>query len=278
MQLDRVQARKKRKQRRRISIIAMLLLIAAAVLACTFLAVRVYRKGGFPFLTGPDGDSTAFFTNRKTVRLWYTDSALDDYLNEAALVFNEMNNGIRLDVMRKDEVEFLEQISRASIQGEEFPDLYITGNDRLEMAYLSGLAMPVENDLRFDGEAYYSRAALDAVTVSNVIAAYPMYFETAAFVYVPELTEGYEIPRSIVDLIRLSNSYNAPANVRDVFTWDVNDIFYNYGFVGDAMNIGGESGDDPETLKIYDEDVLRCLLTYQQLSSYFSIDPAEMDY
>lgn len=86
------------------------------------------------------------------------------------------------------------------------------------------------------------------------------------------------IPSTIDNILSFADSYDAPEQVEAVFKWDVNDIFYNYFFVGDYVNVGGPSGDDTESIDIYNLNAIRCLMAYQNLNQFFSIDSEAVDY
>ncbi len=86
------------------------------------------------------------------------------------------------------------------------------------------------------------------------------------------------IPSTISDILGFAQSYNAPEQVEAVFKWDVTDIFYNYFFVGNYMNVGGRAGDDIGQIDIYNADTISCMKIYQQLNQFFAIDAADIDY
>ena len=86
------------------------------------------------------------------------------------------------------------------------------------------------------------------------------------------------IPADIDDILSFADSYNAPEQVEAVFRWDVSDVFYNYFFIGNYVDVGGTYGDDEEQIDIYNLDAIRCLSAYQELTQYFSIDPEEVSY
>ena len=86
------------------------------------------------------------------------------------------------------------------------------------------------------------------------------------------------IPLTISDILKFAESYNAPEQVEAVFKWDVTDIFYNYFFVGNYMNVGGKAGDDISQIDIYNTDTISCMKIYQQLNQFFAIDAADIDY
>ena len=283
-------------------------------------------------------DGTSIFTRQKeTIYFWYTDEALTDYLNSAAVAYGESHHARVIPVLASG-LEYLENINRASIQSETPPDLYLISNDSLEKAYLSGLAVRVEESIWDDIKEGCPDAARLAVTYKGEVIGYPLYFETSALLYnrtyledfagkqleaeadaaageaamamieengpenvpddgMPDLEEadpetgvipadGEEIqervqeilPSTIRDILEFANEYDAPEQVEAVFKWDVTDIFYNYFFVGNYLNVGGEAGDSTANMDIYNADAIRCLKVYQDLNQFFSIDTKEISY
>ena len=85
------------------------------------------------------------------------------------------------------------------------------------------------------------------------------------------------LPDTIDDILAFAYVYDAPDQV-EVFKWDVSDIFYNYFFVGDSIDVGGVNGDRADSIHIYTEDAIRCLKVYQNLNQFFSIDTKEISY
>ena len=90
---------------------------------------------------------------------------------------------------------------------------------------------------------------------------------------VPEL-----IPATFEALLEFAESYDAPQNVEAVFKWDVEDIFFNYFFAGNYMDVGGMCGDSKDSVDIYNEEAIRALMVYQDLSDYFAIDASDVEY
>lgn len=86
------------------------------------------------------------------------------------------------------------------------------------------------------------------------------------------------LPETIDDILIFADTYDAPEQVEAVFKWDVSDIFYNYFFVGNAIDVGGVNGDMTDSIHIYTEDAIRCLKVYQNLNQFFSIDTKEISY
>ncbi len=86
------------------------------------------------------------------------------------------------------------------------------------------------------------------------------------------------IPETIDEILAFADVYDAPEQVEAVFKWDVSDIFYNYFFVGNYIDVGGENGDNADSIRIYNENAIRALRVYQNLNQFFSIDTKEISY
>ena len=86
------------------------------------------------------------------------------------------------------------------------------------------------------------------------------------------------LPQTIEDIQTFGDMYDAPEQVESVFKWDVTDIFYNYFFIGNAINMGGESGWDTEQVDIYNLNAIQSMTAYQNLNNFFSIDTSAISY
>lgn len=86
------------------------------------------------------------------------------------------------------------------------------------------------------------------------------------------------LPKTIGDIQTFGDMYDAPEQVESVFKWDVTDIFYNYFFIGNAINMGGENGWDTEHVDIYNLNAIQSMTAYQNLNNFFSIDTSEISY
>ncbi|MFI3237988.1 MAG: extracellular solute-binding protein [Lachnospiraceae bacterium] len=84
------------------------------------------------------------------------------------------------------------------------------------------------------------------------------------------------LPNTVTELYNLANSIIAPTGMEYIFTWDINEIFFNYFYVGAYMEVGGESGDDSSVLNIYNENTVECLGVFQALAEFFYMDPDEV--
>ncbi len=156
-------------------------ILTAAALACVAAAVLLTGYSGRT--VGEEREESIFAKHKETLYFWYTDEALTDYLNSAAVAYGEIHDDARVVPVLASGLEYLESINKASIQSETPPDLYIISNDSLEKAFLAGLAgqIPAEEWEKIKED--YPDAARLAVTYKNKAIGYPFYFETSALLY-----------------------------------------------------------------------------------------------
>lgn len=264
--------------RRRIFSIVLAILVLSGL-----LVISVYSGGARNEGKTTQSD-TLIGSTRPTLKLWYNDDALTDFLNDAAVSWNESHTEARVEPTLVTDNEYIRSINDASLDGDDFPDLYIAANNELEKCWKAGLASEVTDTAHFADTSTFPQSAINAVTYEGKILGYPMYYETAAFLinedYLQQMADdaGQDldstVPKTMIDVVKLANAYNAPDGVDDIFAWDVSDILYNYAFLGSYLSIGGETGDDAllDDIVIYNENTIQCLSVYQQLNQFFSID------
>lgn len=255
--------------------------ILVAAMLCMVLAQGIRMENG--------GGNTAkdAVGGRQTIHVWYTDEALTDYMNSRALDFMEENEQVRVVPTLVSAVEYLETIHEATMEQDVYPDVFLLTNDSLEKAYMAGLATEITDPQDMVNESLFSDTALNAVTYQGEKIAYPFYYETSVFLYnktylemMTQTVSGADavVPWTFDDVLALADAYDAPEGVEAILKWDVSDIFYNYFFAGNYMNIGGETGDDASIVDVYNEQSVACMQMYQSLNQFFSIEADETDY
>ena len=142
---------------------------------CVLLVVALLLQGTYE----PVQETVAPAEGMEALYVWYTDEALTDYLNSAALAFKEEHDG-QLIVVPKlvSGLEYLEQIND-SRNTPETADVYLVSNDALGKAYLAGLAVPFGKKAITGAE--YPEIAIHAVTYEDKVVGCPLYYETAIF-------------------------------------------------------------------------------------------------
>ncbi len=224
---------------------------------------------------------------KETIRFWYADESLSDYINSAAVAYGEKAD-IRVIPELVSESQYLEAINNATIREDVFPDVYLITHDSMEKAYLSGLATEIMDTKGVVGEKNFSPAALSSVTYQGVYVGYPMYYETTALLYNETYLQEWaaqqeeptvaSVPGTLDELLTMADTFDPPEAVESIFTWDVSDIFYNYYMVGNYINVGGENGDSREQINLYNEEAVLCLQKYQALAQFFSIESSTVEY
>ena len=114
--------------------------------------------------------------------IWYNDPAYGEYIRDAAVTY-ENKTGVKVIATEVSDVNYLENIQRATLDGVKAPDLFVLTNDSLEKAVLSGLAGECKDYEHVLNSAYYADAGLRATTYRDVYYGYPLSYETAVIVY-----------------------------------------------------------------------------------------------
>lgn len=203
--------------------------------------------------------------------IWYTDAKLNEFMLEAAEEY-KAETGITVNAQLISAVDYIEKISDATFIEENGPDLFVAGSDLLQKALYAGIV---------DDQVVYSEAerenipekAFHAATCNGKLIGYPFYFESCFLLYNQYYAEDW--PRNIEEILAYADSFETSASterVQNIFKWDVSDIFYNYFFIGDYVELGGPYGDDKSQLNLSEGNVIECLKYYQSLNEFFAID------
>lgn len=263
------------------------------------LAVIVLIVGVASY-TGLNGMGLHRLTDRDakgTVHFWYTNENMTNYYNNIASVYNQSNRGADVVPRLVSASEYIEQIYRASIEGQDYPDVYVITSDNVEKAYLSGLTLPIEEE--GDVKENFPQVAFDAASYEDILIGYPLYFDTSALAYNKTMleavalqqfqlaakAEGVENPESITvpqedidnlvklmvpetidELLELANNLEAPEGLETVFKWNINDIFFNYFYLGAYMNLSANEID------IYNESTAACMDVFKRVTDFFYMD------
>jgi len=170
---------------------------------------------------------------------------------------------------------YLENWARAALEAEVRSELVEEAEAAAEKAKADGTA----NDSSKTDSSKSTSTSTDG-TSEDETPVDPYAEEVAARVTDEDVQKMIDenFPTTIEKLLAFSDMYDAPEGVDSIFKWAVTDIFYNYFFIGDAIDVGGEDGDDPEIIDIYNEDAIKGLEQYQDLNQFFSINTNDVSY
>ncbi len=289
-----------------LSVVAVLAMTAAALYGSTMEISGV----------GETDSRFSWMGKKETIYLWYADDSLTNYLNGASVAFG-VEEDVRVIPILVSDSEYLEAINRASLEGEQTPDVYLLSNDSLEKAYLAGLATEIQDVENICNSEHFPAAALSAVQYQGKNIAYPLFYETSAFVYnqtylgqwaeqqamkelanteeegnsdaaatidpllVEQKTQEYlnkAVPTTVEEIQNFADTFDVPENVEGIMKWDVSDIFYNYWIVGAYMIAGGDAGDDSSNMNINNPQTIQCLEVYKALNQFFFIESDTVTY
>lgn len=164
-----------------------------------------------------------------------------------------------------------------------YPFYYETSVFLYNKTYMENLAKTLleaeaDQQLAQEAEAVLNNAEDTQAAIEAINDMEAAEFSEAELTDAAEEKIGEIIPSSIDDILNFADEYDAPEEVEAVFKWDVSDIFYNYFFIGQAMTVGGDAGDNPEKIDINNQEARDCLTVYQNLNQFFSIDAKEVSY
>jgi maltose-binding protein MalE len=199
--------------------------------------------------------------------VWYTNDALTPYMEYVAEDY-EKQTGMHVVAKKVSPADYLEQIYSASISEESTtPDVYITTNNCLEQAYLSGVA--TEQYLTLS-EQEFSESALHAVTYKGKKIASPLYFDTTLLFYNKQYAGTP--PETMDALLAFAESFEEAEGVENILKWNCADGFRDYFFIGSYLDVAGTDGDDGSILEAAGENLIQAMEYFQSMNDYFSID------
>lgn len=263
------------------------------------LAVIVFIVGVASY-TGLNGMGLHRLVSKKetgTVNFWYTNENMTNYYNNIASVYNQSNRGADVVPKLVSASEYIEQIYKASLEGVDYPDVFVITSDAVEKAYLSGLTLPVENEEEVKNS--FPSVAVDAASYEDILIGYPLYFDTSTLAYNKTMleavalqqfqlaakAEGVEnpeaitvpqedidnlvklmVPETIDELLELANNLEAPEGLETVFKWNINDIFFNYFYLGAYAKLSASEID------IYNDSTAACMDVFKRVTEFFYMD------
>ena len=107
-----------------------------------------------------------------------------------------------------------------------------------------------------------------------------MLFRSSFFLYNKNFIEN--CPTNFQEILDFSVQYGSDGvtfeGIETILKWDVQNLYYNYGFIGAYLNLGGTYGDDETEIDLTNESVIQALSFYKNLNQSLYFDAAESDY
>ncbi|MBP3352600.1 MAG: extracellular solute-binding protein [Lachnospiraceae bacterium] len=265
-----------------------------------------------------DDIMSLFDNKKETIYFWYDDASMSDYINGAAVMFSEKYDvrvlpqlvseskyleAINHATLYEEHVPDAYLISNDSLE-----KAYLTGlaapvkdvANRMNTVHFPQVALDAvtykgkqvayplyfETSVLLYNETYLKdwakqqavREAEAAQGTEEAEGATEMLQDEAALQARADEILKTAVPETIDDILKVADTFDPPENVEGIFKWDVSDIFYNYYFVGNYMDVGGTTGDDPAQLNINNPEVISCLEIYKALNEFFYIESDKVTY
>ncbi len=223
---------------------------------------------------GENADKTAKSIQLETLKqvtVWYTDDKYAPYLEYVAQQVHQANDLIEIKPQLMDSENYLENIYNNSIHGNDAPDVYIMSADQLEKANMMGLVLKNNTYASYYNEKNFSKAAIEAATFDNELYGYPLSFNIPFMVYNKDVAQKVS---TFDELYQYSIHYKIDdknANIKQIFDWDVSNMFINYCFSCDSIDIGSETGDDISSLSVNKEILKKAMEQYVKQKEQFGI-------
>lgn len=210
----------------------------------------------------------------ESLTCWFTSETDREWLESAAKEF-EKQYAVKVNLVYYDSVSIFEDMNKESQNGNG-PDVYLLGNDQLQLATESGMT---EENNWFDDAFWkekYPEVAKNAVTYQEKQYGYPVYFDTYCLVYDANLLET--APASIDDIITFLDAYEDTGSTKAVFRWDVADPYINSMFIASYANLFGENGDNPSEFQVNNEQCVATMEYFQSLSAYLWMNKSNISH
>lgn len=216
-----------------------------------------------------DENATQESVNAVNITFCYTDEKYTEYLEYCKTEFEKDNENTNVNLKLLPSEDYINTVIS------EKPDAYMINNSDLTTAYLAGIAEKV-SDSEYFSSAEYCTTALNACSYNGSLIAYPVGIKTTFLVYNHSYVDDDR--NFTFDKIKEFSENNdffeteEAATIEKIFSCNLTDLFYNYGFVGDGMEIGGDYGNDQTVFSVNNEKTAEAAIEYINLIDYFSID------
>lgn len=210
----------------------------------------------------------------EVIRLWYSDSSYNDYFLEISEEFNKKHN-IKVECYLVSSIDYIMNIYEKNKEAKEAPDIFLIRSEQLEQVNASGLATEYNEEIVSKKEFYDK--ALQAATIKDKIVAYPLSFNTTVLAYNKKFIKNE--PKTFDDIKAFADTFEGDADgvVNYILKWDVKNLLFNYGFVGNYLEVRKDSTNN-EIISVNNENALKAASYYHDLYQYFSIELSGCNY
>lgn len=207
----------------------------------------------------------------------YTDETYKEYFEFCEKEFEKQNKDVDIILhCQKENMEYLDNIANTTYNEDSFMDVYMLSDSNIGTAYLSGVASKNSYDVfSLDN---YCQTALNACSYGTTLVGYPLSYDTTFLLYRSDVLGAQDVS-SFYSLMGYSDNADFSSEefmtIEAIFKCDTDEIFSIYGFIGNGVNLGGDTGSDSTVVDI-DNGITRRLATeYVSFLQYFSSNSGE---
>lgn len=208
----------------------------------------------------------------KTVDVWYCDESYAPYLELAAERFHNANNLVTINPVLVSAEDYITNIYDESIRNDGGPDVFIMSADELERVQLMGLAAENNTYGKYYTSDNYCDVALKSSKYREKLYGYPLCFNVSYMVYNSKHVGAVS---TFTELTEYNNNFQVTdenQEIKEIVSWDVSDMFLNFGFSAGSINIGGENGDDSSSIQVNADALKNAMQEYSNLKDIYGID------
>lgn len=207
----------------------------------------------------------------KEVTIWYTDSKYMDYIKVVADGLHASNEKLTVNIQYIEDKDYLTKIYNDSIREGNGPDVFIAESSELEKMCSMGIV--AENNVYASNytSSNYCESAIKAATYNDKLYGYPIDFNVAFMAY--NTTHAYYISTfaQLDEYIAHFDSTEDNEAIKQIVSWDVSDMFLNFGFSSGSVEIGGPTGDDSTAVSVNDAQLVKVMKEFLRFRDGYGI-------
>ena len=207
-----------------------------------------------------------------TITVWYQDDKFTDYIDYVARTFSKENSLVTINYQLVTDDNYVERLYEESVHGNNAPDVFLMNTDNLEKASLMGLISENNSYEKCYTQNYYSKTALSAASYKGKLYGYPVSFNAAFLLYNADVASEVSNFNELADYCNNYKVDDNNQNITQLVLWNPSDMFINYAFSCNSINLGGESGDDSSQLSVNKEILSKGMENFLKQKDVFGIE------
>lgn len=248
-------------------ILSVLLILVLSVSLCACSSDKNEKNNG---QSNNVAENTDVLAGKKgIINIYSHDKNMWSYLGACVTGFNEKYPDIQIKLNYETPESYIEKIVRNNTDSSVVADIYMISSTEIEKAYLAGIT--TENTYKEYSTDNYAGKSLVASSFKDKLIGYPINFATQVMV----CNNDYDvtIPSTFEKMKELSESIEVKdgQNMEHIINWNLSDMYLNYNFLGNALTIFGDKGEDGSQTMVNTSSVRSAARYFQELTVYYNV-------